>query len=131
VNDSNRLQYVDYERLSDDALRSEFSKSLRAYKNWVDKKFEINDTWRTEIEYLSFHRGELHKMAELLMTRKIDIEFDALKKIDKQWQDWITHHTFRDANFKLEFDRKKIPKSHWWEWVDQLNELSAQERSTL
>lgn len=123
------LQDVEYGDLSDDLLVRKFNKSLGTYKDWVENEWELHESFVEEIEYLSFHRGELHTMVELLKHRKLDIDLDELKEIDKKWQNWILKKTA--PGFSLEHSRDNKSKEYWWEWVDQLDNLSADEKSTL
>jgi hypothetical protein len=125
----NDLSDVPFEDLTDDQLVTVFNRLLRSYRDWVENKFELENTWVEEIEYLSFHRGELHTIVTLLKAKELDADLDELKEIDKLWQQWISKKT--SPGFSLEHSRDGIPKDHWWEWVDQLSKLSAEERSTL
>ena len=102
---------------------------LSSYRRWVEKRFELEEAFLEEAEYLSFHRGEIHKIVEELQRRKIRFAFNDIRDVDSVWQDWILKKT--SPGFSLEHPRDNQPKSHWWEWIDKLDELSEEDKTTL
>jgi hypothetical protein len=110
-------------------LRDELDQSIKEYSDWVDKKFEITNDWIEEIEYMSFTRGFIHELSEEMASRRVDYDFALLKQKDIEWQKWII--ATKEHTFKLEHPRDDKPKKFWWEWIDELAELSAEQRETL
>ncbi len=118
-----------YGNMADSDLIHDFEKSLSGYKRWIAKRFDLNEDELEEAEYMSFTRREIHKIVEELQKRGITYDAQELARSDREWQNWILSHS--DPSFKLEHPRDDQPKSHWWEWIDQLASLTDEQRNTL
>jgi hypothetical protein len=74
-------------------------------------------------------RAAIHDM---FLSLDEDTAFDAtrLREIDLEWQNWIQSN--KDAEFRIvELAREQEPKSEWWFWIDMLEELTPEQKSTL
>jgi hypothetical protein len=116
-------------KLSDKQLPKKYQYDLASYREWINKEINLNEDWLEEAEYMSFARGELHKIVEEFRHRSLKNDFSELQALDKRWQTWILNHS--DPDFKLEHPRERMPKSRWWEWVDELGTLTDEQRKTL
>lgn len=119
----------DLNRLSDSDLTKVFDDHLQEYGRWIDKEIEPNDGWVEELEYMSFIRGEIHNIVVEMQKRHLEFNSSLLSKHDSDWQSWL--EAKHGKGFRLEHPREAATKNQWWEWIDQLNKLSPEERTTL
>jgi hypothetical protein len=110
-------------------IQTEFYEQLKEYSEWVGKKISPTNDWLEEIEYIIFSRGELHDLVVEIEKRKLDIDMEKLREVDKEWQKWISEHAA--ADFVLEHSGNEVSKGFWWEWIDQLNSLTPEQKSAL
>ena len=92
------------------------------YKEWIEKNIPITNDWEEEINYMAYLREAIHKDLHGKGSKQ-------LHELDTKWQQQVASTS--DGSFKFEIDRSDIPKTQWWWWIDRLDELSPEERSTL
>jgi hypothetical protein len=119
----------DYKDMTKDELLESYKGNLEEYVLWVSKDFLLDEDWLEEIEYMTFIRSQLHQIIEILDKRGISVDIKLLHNQDIKWQEWAINHT--DLHFEIEHKRDGIPKIYWWDWIDHLEDLSPEERSTI
>lgn len=75
-------------------------------------------------------RAAIHDMLVELRENGVNYDVSKLAGIDRQWQDWIESE--KDKDFEVVgLERESEPKYEWWFWIDNLNELTPEQKSTL
>lgn len=95
--------------MTDKELLTEFQKWIQEYKEWVNNKFDLDESWIEEAEYMSYARSWLHATIQELEKRRLAHDTIPVKKLDQEWQAWIVNNKAKD--FVLEQPRNHIPKN--------------------
>ncbi len=107
----------------------------RSFRKLVDYYEQcVNMKWR-------LHAGEVEDLLETAVTRdeihnqlaKVGREaqpelLDRIKQIDSNWINYVL--STRDPSFTIGW-HKPHERFKWWFWLDQLDTLTPEERSTL
>jgi hypothetical protein len=113
-------------QLSDKKIKEEFDESVDEFAHWVDKRFKASE--EDDLLPAMTQRSYIHELIQELQKRNQQFEAKRLVSIDKEWQEYLI--STNPENHTLEITRDE-PKSEWWWWVDQLRNLSEEDRSTL
>jgi hypothetical protein len=114
---------------SDIFYKNEIIESLEDYQNWIEKEIPIDDSWDPEVSYLENVRSEIHRQISLIQNINIDADLEKLRLLDKKWQAWAINNTDKEYNYCR--SSPPPPRSHWWHWIDKIEELTPEERSTI
>ncbi len=52
-----------------------------------------------------------------------------LKELDRKWLTFLEKN--RDPSFRFNLRNFNEPKVKWWWWIDRLDELTSEQKSTL
>src|SRR5689334_18458815 len=110
---------------TDNLQAEELNRLLDAYKEEVEKGYELSDGWDEEVFALASLRDDIHQALSQLSGD----QQDKLRQLDTRWQHWAEAHTFQ--GFELSMNRSDISKDKWWWWIDSLKDLSTQNRAAL
>lgn len=130
INELVNSELVKMQSLSDEQLLVNLEQSLSDYKAEVERlrldqaNFEFD-----EVTQIGAIRQEIYEQIKTLLERKISIDTQAIQNLDKKWQDWCVKYI--PQNDQTSEIAHEAPKSEWWWWIDSLDELSKEERSTL
>ena len=118
-----------YKVMTDSDIYKEYGELVNSYDKWIKKEFWLHEADEPEILQIFTIREELHFLIEESMVRKINIDVAETKTLDETWQKWLIAHKVRGFSWP----RKKPlpPRTQWWGWIDQLESLTEEERSTL
>lgn len=92
------------------------------YKAWISKNIPVTSDWEEELNYMAYLRDTIHNGSYGKNSKQ-------LHELDTEWQQIIKNTS--NGSFILDIDRSNIPKTKWWWWIDRLDELSEDERSTI
>lgn len=117
--------------LSTSELSHELGRQILSYRKWVNQNFKPDADWIHEVSEISLIREKLHLIYGIssIGGKKNSAQ---ITKLDKRWQEFIETH--KDDDFIEAFHGfrpGKVAKSHWWFWLDRLDQLSKKERSAL
>lgn len=110
-------------------IAEDFRETLGEYEAWVNKNFELSEGWDDEVFYIVTVRDDLHELAEKLHSQSVAFDAERLKEADQRWQRWLLDHT--QKGYKMIVKREDKPKTQWWWWVDELADLTPEQRATL
>lgn len=120
------------EALSDSALKDAFHKTLQEYERGVGAKWVIAAPDIDDAMTVAACRDYLHELYLEAVKRDLEIDVDAIKALDSDWQGWILERIPIDmADHKSFYADHEIPKEKWWWWIEDLNSLSEKQRSNL
>ena len=107
-----------------DLLVFEYSKSIEA--GWHLVAPDIDD-----VMYTASERDMIHNIATYLRDNQIDFDAARLTSLDKKWQDQILSYIAADEVNQPFYPNSDEALSKWWLHIEELDKLSAEDRSTL
>ena len=111
-------------------IERDLLESIQLYSNFV---LDGKPTYHEGIglhEETVISRAAIHDMLVYLQDHSMSIDVTRLRQIDAEWQSWIQAN--KDEGFRITgIIRDNEPKSNWWYWIDELDKLTKEERSTL
>lgn len=116
--------------MSDDQLREEAESYIEIYA-----KFNL-DGIPCKHDHLDMHeetvlaRDSIYNLLEEMNRRNLEFSTERIVQLDAEWQEFMLKN--KENDFKLvDLNRDEIPRNLWWFWVDELETLTPEQRSTI
>ena len=113
--------------MSQAAKSSSFDQDLNEYEHWISMGWGVNRYEDDDIFPIMSMRDDIHEQIQTNRENLTTEQIKRLKKLDKEWQDHISSH--HDADFRFNFNNPE-DKTRWWWWIDRLDELTEEQKST-
>lgn len=106
-----------------------FNEDLDNYEHWIDMGWGVNRYENDDIFPIISMRDDIH---DTLDSHEAMIKSESilrLKKLDRKWLTFLEKN--RDPSFRFNLRNFNEPKVKWWWWIDRLDELTPEQKSTL
>ncbi|MBC7787987.1 MAG: hypothetical protein H7Z18_11315 [Methylophilaceae bacterium] len=82
------------------------------------------------IEEIVDYRDDIHEYLMELKDLKVKTDTAVIRKNDLDWQAWLAANK-QDGFELMDLNRNEIPRYKWWYWIDVLDELTDEQKSTI
>ena len=106
-----------------------FNEDLDNYEHWIDMGWGVNRYENDDIFPIISMRDDIH---DTLDSHEAMIKSESilrLKELDRKWLTFLEKN--RDPSFRFNLRNFNEPKVKWWWWIDRLDELTPEQKSTL
>lgn len=123
-------ELISIQKKSDTELSEDFRQSLEEFAQGVDAKWSFHPAEFGDATFVSSTRDYIHMLVKEAENRHLKLDIDKLRQLDTTWQEWCLKRIGIDLK-KERYSNPIEPKEMWWWWIDHLDELTEEERSTL
>jgi hypothetical protein len=111
-------------------LLKDFNEQMERYSKIINSKIKITNENHAIILNLMKLREDIHLICRFANRRGQPLDLDLLTKLDQKLQKYFEDH--KNPNLALnEFFEKKEHKTHWWWYLDVLEEPTPTEKTTI
>ena len=106
-----------------------FNEELDEYEHWIAMGWGVNRYENNDIFPIISMRDDIH---DTLNSHGAMIKSESilrLKELDRKWLTFLEKN--RDPSFRFNLRNFNEPKVKWWWWIDRLDELTPEQKSTL
>jgi hypothetical protein len=133
LREEERAEQYELKKMSPERLAKEFSEVLEEYKTDINARWTFHPAEYGDATSIGGTRDYLHLLINRSRELGLVLDIKKLVALDKAWQDWCLQRIKVDFVEKprYQLSSRQEPKENWWWWIDRLDELTEQERSTI
>lgn len=124
-------ELVSIPKMSDPELSEDFQQSLEEFAQGIDAKWSFHPADYGDATMVATTRDYIHILVKEADNRHVSLDIQRLRQLDTIWQKWCLERIKIDLQGKNRYSSGTMPKTEWWWWIDRLDELTEEERSTL